>query len=85
MSTNRLWLFLSVFLVTLLMGCRQENPDLRIENKTGDAVGSPEVIKEVNQSTQVVTGEPATTADDKAGDVATAEDKTGAVAVKTKY
>ena len=91
MTINHLRLFVSVLLIALVTGCRQGNPELRVEKKSADAVktldnGGPEVIKEISPNTVIVGGVPATTSsDEKTEDVATAEDKTGAVAVKTQY
>ena len=90
---NHLRLFLSIFLIALLAGCRQETPGLRVEKQASDAVktldtsssGGPEVIKEIGPNTQVVTGEPVMASDEKTADAQTAKDKTGAVAVKTQF
>ena len=89
MTLNHLRITVIVFLAAFLAGCNESGPHLNVEKGTGDKVHetapSPEVIQRINPSTMIVTGEAATTSDDRMPQADTAEDKTGAVAVKTEY
>ncbi|MBI2095243.1 MAG: hypothetical protein HYT89_03650 [Candidatus Omnitrophica bacterium] len=89
-------LLLVLLSLVAVAGCRQENTELRVEGKSGDAVKAPdvssqavgpEVIQEIDPNTKVVAGEPAVTSDEKeaGAEGTTAEDKTGAVAMKMEY
>ncbi len=81
--TRRLALILMVF---WLAGCREQGPDLRIAQKTGDSVESePTVIKQIGENVKIVTGEPAIAEDKSEENTLPLEDKPGAVAVKMEY
>lgn len=87
------WLIL---VAVCLAGCWRTTPNLSVQDKRespAGAVGGPGgvsgVAQNIAQSVQdakIVTGEPATTADDPKGtNVEPAKDRTGAVAVKMNY
>ncbi len=74
--------FLMVF-----TGCRRSSPDLRMQenHEINLEKTSGQTARDLVNSAQVVTAEPALVDEKKEGDVQTAKDKTGAVAVKVRY
>ena len=100
MSNTRKSHLVLLFLLALVpVGCKEQAPELRVQNASGDAVdkqgaqsaetGEAEVVQDLGPNAKIVGGEPATIVEEheeaEAADAKTAEDKTGAVAVKMEY
>ncbi|GEM_PF-2862587 len=80
------WTIVLVAVLIAATGC-QEKAGIRIEDKTVDSVNTPGAVSAGGgPEVSVVTGEPVVvSAKGKRADGATAEDKTGGVAVKVQY